>query len=169
MGHARDESEAIGRVPEAVVRAEARDDVVLTLSICERHGVPVTPRAGGTGRTGGAVPVAGGVVLATDRLSRIVEIDRHDLLAIVQPGVVTGELHEAVEAEGLFYPPDPNSLKSCMIGGNVAENAGGPRAFKYGVTREAIRISEKRLVEKIKAYLKEALRDMSDVRFSLGE
>jgi glycolate oxidase len=135
---ARDDSEAIGRLPDAVVLAAGRDDVVVALSICEAHGVPVTPRAAGTGRTGGAVPVAGGIVLATHGMSNVVDIDRHDLLAIVQPGVITGELHEVVEAEGLFYPPDPNSLATCMIGGNVAENAGGPRAFKYGVTREYV-------------------------------
>jgi glycolate oxidase len=80
--------------------------------------------------------VAGGIVLATHRLARIKEIDRANLVAVVEPGVVTGELHAAVEREGLFYAPDPNSLESCMIGGNLAENAGGPRAFKYGVTRD---------------------------------
>ncbi len=136
--YGRDESEVIGRLPDAVVLASNREEVALTLAICEAHGVPVTPRAGGTGRTGGAVPVAGGVVLATHGMSSIVEIDRNDLVATVQPGVITADLHAAVEAEGLFYPPDPNSLKSCMIGGNVAENAGGPRAFKYGVTREYV-------------------------------
>ncbi|MBX3191009.1 MAG: FAD-binding protein [Labilithrix sp.] len=136
--HAVDDSEAIGCVPDVVVHASSRDDVALTLEIAERHGVPVTPRAGGTGRTGGAVPVAGGVVLASQGMNRIVEIDRQNLVAVVQPGLVTANLHEAVEAEGLFYPPDPNSLKTCMLGGNVAENAGGPRAFKYGVTREYV-------------------------------
>ncbi len=136
--HAIDESEAIGRMPDAVVLAETTADIAQTLTIAEKHGVPVTPRAGGTGRTGGAVPVAGGIVLATQAMARILDIDRQDLLAVVQPGVITADLHEAVEAEGLFYPPDPNSLKTCMIGGNVAENAGGPRAFKYGVTREYV-------------------------------
>jgi glycolate oxidase len=135
---AQDDSEATPRVPDAVVVASSREDVRVTLEICEKHGVPVTPRAAGTGRTGGAVPVAGGVVLATHSMSNIVEIDRADLIAVVQPGVITADIHEAVEKEGLFYPPDPNSLKTCMIGGNVAENAGGPRAFKYGVTREYV-------------------------------
>src|SRR6185295_11238018 len=88
--------------------------------------------------SGGAVPVAGGIVLATHGMSSLVDIDRQNLLAVVQPGLVTADLHEAAEAEGLFYPPDPNSLKTCMIGGNIAENAGGPRAFKYGVTREYV-------------------------------
>ena len=138
LAHGRDESEAIGRVPNAVVLAHGREDVALALEIAEKHGVPVTPRAGGTGRTGGAVPVAGGIVLATHGMGSLVDVDRRDLLAVVQPGVVTAELHAAVEREGLFYPPDPNSLKTCMIGGNVAENAGGPRAFKYGVTREYV-------------------------------
>jgi glycolate oxidase len=135
---ARDESEAVGRVPDVVVVAERAEDVVAALTVAERCDVPITPRAGGTGRTGGAVPVAGGILLATHALAQVKDIDRRDRLAVVQPGVVTGELHALVEKEGLFYPPDPNSLASCMIGGNVAENAGGPRAFKYGVTREYV-------------------------------
>lgn len=135
---ARDESEAIGRVPDVVVLAEHVEDVARALEIADRCDVPITPRAGGTGRTGGAVPVAGGILLATHALARIKDIDRRDRLAVVEPGVITGELHAAVEKEGLFYPPDPNSLASCMIGGNVAENAGGPRAFKYGVTRDYV-------------------------------
>ncbi len=138
LAFASDESEAKGRTPDVVVLAENREDISATLRIAEECGVPVTPRAGGTGRTGGAVPVAGGIVLATHRLSQVLEFDRNDMLCVVQPGVVTGELHELCEKEGLFYPPDPNSLKTCMIGGNVAENAGGPRAFKYGVTREYV-------------------------------
>ena len=125
-------------MPDAVVHARTREDVSMCLAIAQEHGVPVTPRAGGTGRTGGAVPVAGGIVLATHGMANIKEIDADDLLAVVEPGIVTGDLHAACEAEGLFYPPDPNSWKTCMIGGNVAENAGGPRAFKYGVTREYV-------------------------------
>lgn len=136
--HAHDDSDFHGKTPDAVVHAASTKDVAAVLEICERHGVPVTPRAGGTGRTGGAVPVEGGVVLATGAMNGILGIEKDDLLAVVQPGVVTAALHEAVEAEGLFYPPDPNSLATCMIGGNVAENAGGPRAFKYGVTREYV-------------------------------
>jgi glycolate oxidase len=118
------------------VIASSAADVAATLAIAEACDVPVTPRAGGTGRTGGAVPAAGGIVLATHALARIKEIDRANLIAVVEPGVITGELHAAVEREGLFYAPDPNSLDSCCIGGNLAENAGGPRAFKYGVTRD---------------------------------
>ena len=133
---ASDDSDVAGRPPDAVVVAESAADVATTLAVASEFDVPVTPRAGGTGRTGGAVPVAGGIVLATHALARIKEIDRANLVAVVEPGVVTGELHAAVEREGLFYAPDPNSLESCMIGGNLAENAGGPRAFKYGVTRD---------------------------------
>jgi glycolate oxidase len=87
---------------------------------------------------GGALPVAGGVVLSTERMNRIKEIDAGDLIAVVEPGVVTGKLQEAVEAERMFYPPDPASLEFCSVGGNAATNAGGPRAFKYGVTREYV-------------------------------
>jgi glycolate oxidase len=134
--YASDDSDAEGRPVDAVVIASSAEDVAVTLAVADECEVPVTPRAAGTGRTGGAVPVAGGIVLATHALARIREIDRENLVAIVEPGVVTGELHAAVEREGLFYAPDPNSLDSCMIGGNLAENAGGPRAFKYGVTRD---------------------------------
>ncbi len=134
--YASDDSDVGGPPPDAVVIAASAADVAATLAIAEACDVPVTPRAGGTGRTGGAVPVAGGIVLATHALARIKEIDRQNLVAVVEPGVITGELHAAVEREGLFYAPDPNSLESCCIGGNLAENAGGPRAFKYGVTRD---------------------------------
>ncbi|MFO0666133.1 MAG: FAD-linked oxidase C-terminal domain-containing protein [Polyangiaceae bacterium] len=135
---AGDESEAERVMPDAVVHAMDANDIVATLEVAERHGVPVTPRAGGTGRTGGAIPVAGGIVLDTSTLSKVKDIDRKNFVAVVEPGLVTGRLHALCEAEGLFYPPDPNSLESCMIGGNVAENAGGPRAFKYGVTRDYV-------------------------------
>src|SRR6185369_2596634 len=100
--------------------------------------VPIVPRAGGSGKSGGAVPVAGGIVVATLGMNSIKEIDREEHIAVVEPGVVLGDLHAAVEAFELFYPPDANSLKFCAIGGNIAENAGGPRAFKYGVTREYV-------------------------------
>jgi glycolate oxidase len=134
--YASDDSDVGGRTPDAVVLAASAVDVAVVLEVAEACEVPVTPRAGGTGRTGGAVPVAGGIVLATHALARIKEIDRANMIAVVEPGVITGALHEAVEREGLFYAPDPNSLESCCIGGNLAENAGGPRAFKYGVTRD---------------------------------
>ena len=134
----RDESEAEGTLPDAVVLASSREDIEVALRVAREAGVPITPRAGGTGRTGGAVPVAGGIVLATSGMNSICEIDRREGIAVVEPGVILGDLHAAVEAEGWFYPPDANSLASCALGGNVAENAGGPRAFKYGVTRDYV-------------------------------
>jgi glycolate oxidase len=133
---ASDESEAQGVAPDAVVLAETADDILAALRVAREAEVPLTPRAAGTGRTGGAVPVAGGIVLSTLGMKSIKEIDRRDGLAVVEPGVVLADLHAAVEAEGWFYPPDPNSLADCCLGGNVAENAGGPRALKYGVTRD---------------------------------
>lgn len=108
------------------------------LRLCAEHRVAVTPRGAGSGMCGGALPVAGGIVLSTEKMQRIKEIDEGDLIAVVEPGVITGRLQEAVEAQHLFYPPDPASLDYCSIGGNAATNAGGPRAFKYGVTREYI-------------------------------
>jgi len=136
--YTNDESLLEGRAPDVVVIAESVADIAKTLELADRYEVPVTPRAAGTGRTGGAMCIAGGVVLATHALADVKEIDRDNLVAVVQPGVVLGQFHAACEAEGLFYPPDPNSSDTCMIGGNVAENAGGPRAFKYGVTREYV-------------------------------
>jgi glycolate oxidase len=134
--YARDESETAPCLPEAVVRARSQADVVAVMQAAHAHQVFVTPRAAGTGRTGGAVPIHGGIVLSFEGMSQIEEIHRADLVAVVEPGVVLKSLHDAVESEGLFYGPDPNSLGACAIGGNLAENAGGPRAFKYGVTRD---------------------------------
>jgi len=134
--YAGDESETPPCTPDAVVRARSQADVIAVMKACSRHGVFVTPRAGGTGRTGGAVPIRGGVVLAFEGMKALDEIHHEDLVAVVEPGLVLAQLHAAVEAEGLFYGPDPNSLASCALGGNLAENAGGPRAFKYGVTRD---------------------------------
>jgi glycolate oxidase len=136
--YSRDESEAQGRVPDVVVLASCPGDVVATLDCARRAGVPVTPRCAGTGRTGGAVPLRGGIVLSTLGMNKIKEVDVRDRVAVVQPGVILEDLHHAVEREGLFYPPDPNSQASCGLGGNIAENAGGPRAFKYGVTRDYV-------------------------------
>ncbi|MCG0239272.1 MAG: FAD-binding protein [Firmicutes bacterium] len=125
-------------VPDVVVLPETTEQVSRILRLANREGIPVTPRGAGTGLSGGAVPVRGGIVLSLTRMNRILEIDRRNLLAVVQPGVVTGDLQQAVEAVGLFYPPDPASLRVSTIGGNIAENAGGPRCFKYGVTRDYV-------------------------------
>lgn len=136
--YGRDESEVPCHPPQAVVRAQTTSDVASVMASASRHGIPVTPRAGGTGRTGGAVPLGGGIVLAFERFAQLKGIEAADLSAVVEPGVVTGTLHAAVEAQGLFYPPDPNSLSSCCLGGNIAENAGGPRALRYGCTRDYV-------------------------------
>jgi glycolate oxidase len=106
--------------------------------VCNERRVPLVVRGAGTGYTGGAVPVHGGVVLSMERLNRILEIDDENLLAVVQPSVITRDLQDAVEARGLFYPPDPASLKQSSLGGNVAECAGGPRAVKYGTTKRYV-------------------------------
>jgi glycolate oxidase len=133
-----DES-GLGRWPaECAVLCESKEEVVFVLDWARAHKVPVTPRGAGTGMTGGALPVRGGLILSTEKMTKILEIDHEDLVAVVEPGVICGDLQARVEAAGLFYPPDPASLESCSIGGNVAENAGGPRAFKYGTTREYV-------------------------------
>lgn len=127
-----------GQPAEAVVTPGSTKDVSAIARICHEARIPLVPRGGGTGYTGGAVPVHGGVVLSLERMNRILEIDEGNLLAVVEPNVITGDLQDAVERVGLFYPPDPASLRQSVIGGNVAECAGGPRAFKYGVTKQYV-------------------------------
>lgn len=134
--YAGDESEQEPVLPDAVVRAESAEDIAAVIAVANEHEVPVTPRGGGSGKSGGAVPVCGGIALCCVGMKQVKEIDPRELLAVVEPGLLLGDLYEAVEAEGLFYPPDPNSWKMCVVGGTIAENAGGPRAFKYGVTRD---------------------------------
>lgn len=135
---AGDESEQEPILPDVVVRAETAADIACALEIANELDVPITPRAAGSGKSGGAVPVCGGIALCVMGLAAIEEIDREEHVAVVQPGVILGDLYAAVEGEGLFYPPDPNSWKMCSLGGNIAENAAGPRAFKYGVTRDYV-------------------------------
>jgi len=100
--------------------------VAAVFAVAKEHHVYVTPRGLGSGKSGGALPIFGGIVLSMEKMTRIKEISRDDMLAIVEPGVITQDLMTAVESEQLFYPPDPNSLTMCSIGGNVACNAGGP-------------------------------------------
>ena len=128
--------DATGResLPWAVARPIQAAEVSRILSLANRERFPIVPRGAGTGMSGGSVPSQGGVVLSFERMNKIIEINDEDFLAVVEPGVVTGELQRAVEARGLFYPPDPASHQFCTIGGNVAECAGGLRAVKYGVT-----------------------------------
>ena len=127
-----------GAMPDVVVLPGTTNEVAAIVRLCASSRTPIVPRGGGTGFTGGAVPVRGGVVLSLERMNRILEIDESSLIAVVQPNVITGDLQDAVERIGLFYPPDPSSLRRSAIGGNVAECAGGPRAFKYGVTRHYV-------------------------------
>jgi glycolate oxidase len=124
--------------PQVAVLPETTEEVSRILAAAGRHAVPVTPRGAGTGLSGGALPVLGGVVLSLERMNRILEIDEDNLCAVVQPGVITEVLQDAVESRGLFYPPDPASRGSSLIGGNVAECSGGPRAVKYGVTKDYV-------------------------------
>src|SRR5687768_4152551 len=127
-----------GHPPELVVRPGSTADVAAVARLCNEYRVPLVVRGAGTGYTGGAVPTRGGVVLSMERLNRILEIDETNLLAVVEPNVITADLQRAVEAVGLFYPPDPASLESSSLGDNVAECAGGPRAFKYGTTKRYV-------------------------------
>jgi glycolate dehydrogenase FAD-linked subunit len=123
---------------DAVVFPEGADQVSAVVRVCAAAGVPFVPRGAGTGYTGGAVPLRGGVVISFERMNRILEIDEANLVAVVEPNVINGDLQAAVEEVGLFYPPDPASLHLSAIGGNVAECAGGPRAFKYGTTKQYV-------------------------------
>ncbi len=139
--------------PEVVVFPEREEDIRRILEIAFQHKVPVTPRGAGVGYSGGAIPDAGGIALVFTRMNKIVSIDKENFQAVVEPGVVTQHLQQAVEKLGMFYPPDPASLKTSTIGGNVAENAGGLRCFKYGVTGNYVLALDAFLIngEKIKA------------------
>ena len=136
--YTHDEVVGLRADPEVVVKATSAQQVAAIFKLAQRERVPVTPRGAGMGLSGGAVPVCGGIVLSLEKMNRILEIDSRNLMVTVEPGVITGNIHRAVEAEGLFYPPDPASLDSCSIGGNIAEGAGGPRAVKYGVTKDYV-------------------------------
>ena len=124
--------------PEAVVLPRSAEEIAAILRLANRERFPVTARGGGVGYTGGAVPVDGGIVIGTDRMNRIKEVSADDLYVVTEPGVTTFALQQAVEQYGLFYPPDPASYKNSFIGGNIAENAGGMRSAKYGVTKHYV-------------------------------
>lgn len=136
--HASDETEDHVFMPQVVLMPGKAEEVAAILKLCNEHIIPVTPRGGGTGLSGGALPVKGGVVVAMKRFNRIVDIDELNLQATVEPGVITEVFQNAVKEKGLFYPPDPSSRGSCFLGGNLGENAGGPKAVKYGVTRDYV-------------------------------
>ena len=121
-------------MPDALVRPETAEEIAAIMKLANREQIPVTPRGAGSGLSGGAVPVHGGIVLLVDRMNRILEIDTDNLMLVVEPGVITSHINEILAEHGLFYPGYPMSLETCFIGGNVAENAGGGKAVKYGVT-----------------------------------
>jgi len=136
--YGRDETSDLYSLPEAVVRPTKAGQVSQLLKLASERLFPVTPRGTGTGLSGGAVPVMGGLVISLEKMNRLLEVDKENLMAVVEPGLITGEFQNKVEEQGLFYPPDPASLDSCSLGGNVAEGAGGPRAFKYGITKDYV-------------------------------
>lgn len=121
-------------LPDMVVRPISTDEVAKVMAIAYEHAIPVTARGTSSGRTGGSIPLAGGIALALDRMTNILELDEENMMITVEPGVLTGTMYNFCAEKGLFYPPDPASFKYSTVGGNVAENAGGMRAVKYGVT-----------------------------------
>jgi glycolate oxidase len=135
-GH--DETEHLLYLPEVVVKPRTTDEISSIMRLCNEYCIPVTPRGGGTGLSGGALPHLGGVLISMERFNSILDIDERNLQVTTEPGVITEVLQNAVKEKGLFYPPDPSSRGSCFIGGNIAENSGGPKAVKYGVVRDYV-------------------------------
>lgn len=135
-GH--DETERLSYLPNVVVKPRTAQEISEIMVLCNRDKIPVTPRGAGTGLSGGALPNLGGVLISTERLNSIIQIDERNLQVTTEPGVITEELQNAVKEKGLFYPPDPSSRGSCFIGGNISANSGGPKAVKYGVVRDYV-------------------------------
>ena len=131
-----DHTEDLHFVPSVVLLPQNTQEISEILAYCHVHNIPVTPAGARTGLSGGCLPIHGGVLLSSEKLNRIIEIDEKNAQVTTEPGVITEELQNAVKAKGLFYPPDPASKGSCFIGGNIAENSGGPKAVKYGVTKD---------------------------------
>ncbi|WP_372375869.1 FAD-binding oxidoreductase [Xanthomonas axonopodis pv. cajani] len=125
-------------LPAAVALPRDTDEVVAIVQACRAHGVPIVARGAGTGTTGAAVPFSGGVVVSMARMHRLIALRPEDRCAVVQPGLLNGDLQQALQPHGLFWPPDPSSAEICSIGGNLSTNAGGPRAVKYGATRDNV-------------------------------
>jgi len=136
--YAHDETEDLHFLPDVVIKPSDAEEISAILKICNQYKIPVTPRGAGTGLSGGALPHLGGVLLSIERLNKIIEIDERNLQVTTEAGVITEVLQDAVKAKGLFYPPDPSSRGSCMIGGNISENSGGPKAVKYGVVKDYV-------------------------------
>ncbi|MCA8833433.1 FAD-binding oxidoreductase [Hymenobacter pini] len=136
--YGRDHTEDLQFVPDVVVRPANAEEISRIVRLCHEHRIPITARGAGTGLSGGALPVHQGVVLSTERLNRILEIDERNLQATVEPGVVNEVFQNTVKEVGLFYPPDPASKGSCSLGGNLAHSSGGPKAVKYGTTKDYV-------------------------------
>jgi len=136
--YSRDETEDLSFLPELVILPISTEEVAQVMRYCNEHHIIVTPAGARTGLSGGMLPVKGGIILSTEKLNRIIEIDEKNHQVVTEPGVITEVLQQAVKEKGLFYPPDPASKGSCYIGGNVSENSGGPKAVKYGVTSDYV-------------------------------
>ena len=136
--YAHDETESLYFLPEVVLKPRTAQEISEIFKICNRDIIPVTPRGAGTGLSGGALPHLGGVLISTEKMNAILEIDEKNLQVTTEPGVITEVLQDSVKERGLFYPPDPSSRGSCFIGGNIAENSGGPKAVKYGVVKDYV-------------------------------
>lgn len=136
--YAHDETENLHFLPEVVVKPRTAEEISNIMKLCNEYKIPVTPRGAGTGLSGGALPFFGGVLLSTERMNTILEIDERNLQVTTEPGVITEVLQNTVKEKGLFYPPDPASRGSCFIGGNISENSGGPKAVKYGVVKDYV-------------------------------
>jgi glycolate oxidase len=133
-GHDEVSGEEYAHMPDVVVKPASAQEIAKIMALANQERIPVTPRGAGSGLSGGAVPVCGGILLSVERMNRILEIDRENMIVVVQPGVITNEINETVKEYGLFYAGYPMSQETCFVGGNIAENAGGGRAIKYGVT-----------------------------------
>ena len=136
--YSKDETIGLQSFPDVAVRVRSAEEVSKILLLANEYKIPVTPRGLGTSLSGGSVPIHGGIVLSMERMDQLLEIDQDNLMAVTEPGIVTGVLHGLVEEQGCFYPPDPASKDSCSIGGNVAEGSGGPRAVRYGTTKDYV-------------------------------
>ncbi|MFP5471477.1 MAG: FAD-binding oxidoreductase, partial [Bacteroidia bacterium] len=136
--YAHDETEDLHFLPQIVFKPKTTEEVAQVVKFCNENKLPITPQGARTGLSGGALPVHGGVALSLEKMNRIIHIDENNLQVTVEPAVITQVLQEEVAKKGLYYAPDPSSRGSCFIGGNIAENAGGPRAVKYGVTKDFV-------------------------------
>jgi len=136
--YASDYTEDLVYLPEVVAKPKTVNEVSKILAFCTENSIPVTPRGAGTGLSGGSLPVNGGISLSMERFNKILDIDEQNFQATVESGVINETFQQAVKAIGLFYPPDPASKGSCFLGGNIAHSSGGPKALKYGTTKDYV-------------------------------